>query len=332
MEEYHKLVNTVAQDGVYKPNRTALDTISFFGYSYTIDLSEGYPLITTKDLSGFRWNSLVHEFLWYLSGDEHIRNLREHTSIWDAWADEDGNLDTAYGRFWRRYPQPKAKHQFSGENWPETPSECAWMNEDGTVDQLQYVIEMLNTNPFSRRMVVSAWHPTNATTSTLPPCHFTYVFNVSGDGKLNVHLTQRSGDIALGVPFNIAAYAMLAQVIANQTGYEIGEFSHTIVDAHIYCGDEERGEWYGENLSDVQKILKEESPASAIEFIEENAPTNNEDNKDHLPNLLRQIQRDSRERPTLTVNSSATIDTISRDDIELSNYDPHESLGFYVAE
>lgn len=329
MEKYNNLVRSAILNGSYKPNRTGIDTISNFSESYKIDLSDGYPLMTTKDLSGGRWESLVHEFLWYLSGEEHIQTLREHTSIWDAWATEDGMLDTAYGRFWRQYPAPQESHQFHGENWAD--DETGWVNEDGTVDQLQYVVDMLEENPQTRRMVVTAWHPANATTSTLPPCHFTYVLNVQGN-TLNCHLTQRSGDIAVGIPFNIASYALLTKLLAQQTGYELGEFSHTIVDAHIYCGGGERGEWYDENLSKVQEMLRIDGPEVTRSYIEENAPAEENSNEDHLPNLLEQLTRDEREWPTLDLDSDATIDDIDRDDIVLKDYNPHPSLRFYVAE
>lgn len=329
MEQYNNLVRSAILNGNYKPNRTGIDTISNFSESYKIDLSDGYPLMTTKDLSGGRWESLVHEFLWYLSGEEHIRTLQEHTSIWDAWATEDGMLDTAYGRFWRQYPVPQENHQFTDENWAD--DDTSWMNDDGTVDQLQYVVEMLNNNPKTRRMVVTAWHPANATTSTLPPCHFTYVMNVQGN-TLNCHLTQRSGDIAVGIPFNIASYALLTKLLAQQTGYELGEFSHTIVDAHIYCGGGERGQWYNEKLSAVQELLETEGPEIAKDFIEANAPDEENDNADHIPNLLDQLTRTERDWPTLNISDDATINNIEREDIQLSHYDPHPSLRFYVAE
>jgi thymidylate synthase len=164
--------------------------------------------------------SLFYEVLWYLSGDDHIRNLRTHTKIWDAWADENGNLETAYGRYWRRFPSAQVN--------PATGK-----YEVKEVDQIAEVIHLLKTNPNSRRMVVSAWEPGNALRSKLPPCHYSFVFNVM-ENKLNCHLTQRSGDIALGIPFNIAAYSLLTQSIAQEVGLEVGYFSHTIVDAHIY--------------------------------------------------------------------------------------------------
>lgn len=329
MEEYHQLVRNTLLNGTYKPNRTGVDTIADFGYSYKIDISEGYPLLTTKDMSGGRWESLVHEFLWYLSGDHHIQELREHTGIWDKWA-TDGALETAYGRFWRQYPAPQEEHKLQGENWMDGSEE--WANEDGTIDQLEYVVNLLNNGRHhSRRLVVSAWHPANATTSLLPPCHFTYVCNVQ-DGKLNVHLTQRSGDIAVGIPFNIASYALLTRLLAKQTGFDVGEFHHTIVDAHIYCGGSERGEWYSNNLSTVQDLLVDQGPQDALDFILQEAPEEENLHEDHIPNLLRQLLREPREWPSLTLSEDVTIDNITRDNVELSDYHPHPSLQFYVAE
>ncbi|HWP82988.1 MAG TPA: thymidylate synthase [Bacteroidota bacterium] len=217
MREYLDLVERVLSKGTLKHNRTGVDTISVFSEYYKIDLSEGFPLLTTKKMN---FKALLHEVLWYLSGEDHIRNLRKHTKIWDAWADENGNLETAYGRYWRRFP--------SAEINPATGK-----YEVKEIDQITEVLKLLKTNPSSRRMVVTAWEPGNALRSKLPPCHYTFVFNVQGN-KLNCHLTQRSGDIAIGIPFNVAAYSLLTQAIAQEVGLELGYFSHTIVDAHIY--------------------------------------------------------------------------------------------------
>ena len=234
MKEYLDLARYVMENGIRKPNRTGVDTLSCFAYFYRIDLSEGYPLLTTKKMY---FNSMLRELIWYLSGEEHIRNLRKHTKIWDAWADEEGRLETAYGRFWRRFPVPEKG--LPGERWAER-----WVSVDpetgGKVfDQIGYIIDSLKEirkNPEARtlrRLIVSAWHPANAAESLLPPCHYTFAFNVSGD-RLNCHLTQRSADIALGVPFNIACYSLLTTLIAGETGFTPGEFAHTLVDAHIY--------------------------------------------------------------------------------------------------
>jgi thymidylate synthase len=329
MQQYHDLAAGVLRDGTYKPNRTGVDTIAAFSRHYTVDLSAGYPLLTTKDLSGARWNSLVHELLWYLSGEEHVRTLAEHTSIWDAWADDEGRLDTAYGRFWRRYPVPETG--LEGEAWPD--DDHRWVTEEGTFDQIAYVLDQLRENPHSRRIVVNAWHPANAAVSRLPPCHYTFVFNVQGD-RLNVHLTQRSGDVAVGVPFNIAAYSALAVAIAGRTGFELGEFAHTVVDAHVYCGRDDRGAWYESNLPELQKRLAAVGARSGYrevrEWVEREAPAQDEPH-DHVPGLLTQLTREPRERPTLSIGDGP-LDELEAADFELLGYDPAPAIRFAVAE
>ena len=332
MQQYLDLVADTLAGGGHKPNRTGVDTIAAFSQQYTIDLQEGFPLLTTKDLSGFRWNSLIHEFRWYLSGEEHIRNLREETGIWDAWADEQGRLDTAYGRFWRRFPVPE--EGLDGEAWPD--DDHRWRNDDGSFDQIQYVIDTLNESPHSRRLVVSAWHPANAAVSTLPPCHYTFVFNVQGD-TLNCHLTQRSGDIALGVPFNIAAYALLTHAVAQETGFEVGEFGHTVVDAHIYCGAGDRGDWYADNLDRLQNRLADVDDrgkyTAVREWLEAEAPEEPADSEgyDHVPGLLTQLSREPRCRPAIEI-ADKPLAELGFDDIELRNYDPADGISFAVAE
>ena len=332
MQQYLDLVADTLAGGGHKPNRTGVDTIAAFSQQYRIDLQAGFPLLTTKDLSGFRWNSLIHEFRWYLSGEEHIRNLREETGIWDAWADEQGRLDTAYGRFWRRFPVPE--EGLDGEAWPD--DDHRWRNDDGTFDQIQYVVDTLKESPNSRRLVVSAWHPANAAVSTLPPCHYTFVFNVQGD-QLNCHLTQRSGDIALGVPFNIAAYALLTHAVAQETGFEVGEFGHTVVDAHVYCGTDDRGEWYADNLDRLQERLAavdERAGYLAVrDWLETEAPdeTEDADGYDHVPGLLTQLSRKPRERPSIEI-AHKPLDELGFEDIELTAYDPADGISFAVAE
>ncbi|MFB6182696.1 MAG: thymidylate synthase [Candidatus Nanohaloarchaea archaeon] len=365
MEEYQQLVKNILEKGNYKKNRTDSDTISKFSESYTVNLQDGFPLLTTKDLSGFRWNSLIHELLWYFSGEHHINNLTEETSIWDAWADDEGRLPTAYGRFWRRYPIPEEKDQLSGEWWPLGDEEWIekaknqydvteeeirdgidrWINveEDGrkTFDQIQYILDTLNNEhpyrgPESRRMIVNAWHPANAAVSKLPPCHFTFVFNVQND-KLNLHLTQRSGDVALGIPFNIASYSLIAKIISKQTPFKPGKFSHTIVDAHAYCGKHERGEWYQENLDKLQRKIKEvEEPSEFKEikkWVEDNAPEerDGEERYDHVPGLLEQLSRKPREKPEMNIKDK-DIEDLEYQDFELKDYNPYPGIKFKVAE
>jgi len=332
MQQYLDLVGDTLTDGQYKPNRTGVDTVASFSQHYTVDLQAGFPLLTTKDLSGFRWQSLLAEFVWYLSGAAHIRRLREETGIWDAWADEEGRLDTAYGRFWRRFPVPETG--LDGEAWPD--DDHRWRNDDGTFDQLQYVLDTLRESPNSRRLVVSAWHPANAAVSTLPPCHYTFVFNVQGD-RLNCHLTQRSGDIALGIPFNIAAYSLLTHAVAQRTGFEVGEFGHTVVDAHVYCGAGDRGAWYGEHLEDLQDRLAavddREEYLAIREWVQETAPDERAetDGSDHVPGLLTQLARQPRERPRIEV-ADKPLDDLTVADVELHGYEPADGIRFAVAE
>ncbi|MCU4925118.1 thymidylate synthase [Halobacteria archaeon AArc-dxtr1] len=338
MRQYLDLVDSVLSTGAYKPNRTGVDTISSFSEHYEVDLREGYPLLTTKRMDGYRWNSLLHEVAWYLSGEEHIRDLREETKIWDAWADEEGHLDTAYGRFWRRYPIPEEPSQLPGESWPDESQRWVTEEADGrrTFDQLQYVIDTLSDSPTSRRLVVNAWHPANAAVSTLPPCHYSFVFNVQGD-RLNCHLTQRSGDTALGIPFNIAAYALLTKIVAQQTGFEPGTFAHTVVDAHVYCGRGARGEWYADNLDALRARLADVDERAEYrgvrDWLEAEAPAEAEGDErlDHVPGLLEQLAREPRSRPTLSV-ADVSIDEFSVEDVTLSAYDPHDGIRFSVAE
>ncbi len=338
MKQYLELVEAALETGTYKPNRTGVDTISSFSEHYEVDLADGYPLLTTKRMDGYRWNSMIHEVCWYLSGDEHIRNLREETKIWDAWADEEGRLDTAYGRFWRRYPIPESGAQLEGESWSEDAHRWVTVEDDGrrTFDQLQYVIDTLSESPNSRRLVVNAWHPANAAVSTLPPCHYSFVFNVQGD-RLNCHLTQRSGDIALGIPFNIAAYSLLTKVIAQQTGFEPGTFAHTVVDAHVYCGRGERGQWYADHLEALQERLaaveSRDGYLAVQEWLEAEAPAeaDGDERLDHVPGLLEQLSREPLERPTLEV-ADVSIDDLTAEDVELHGYDAHPGIRFAVAE
>lgn len=229
MKVYHDLVRNVLENGIRKENRTGTDTISNFAEFYKVDLSEGFPLLTTKKVF---FRSVILELLWYLRGEDHIRWLRDENNchIWDAWADEAGYVGPIYPVLWRRFPYlEKEIVKFEGNSGAfETET---WARKE--FDQVQRAIDMLKTNPHSRRIVVSAWHPGLLDEMALPPCHIMYIFNVS-NGKLNCHLTQRSGDIALGIPFNLACYSALTMAIAQEVGLEPGTFAHTIVDAHIY--------------------------------------------------------------------------------------------------
>ena len=218
MLQYIDLVNTVLEKGQLKTNRTGTNTLMYFGFHYKVDLSKGFPLLTTKKVF---FNSVIHELLWYLKGETHIRNLRKHTKIWDAWTSEEKNWEIGkmYGYQWVKWEKFKEHRDGSIEKT--------------YVNQIKDVIDLIKNNPDSRRMVVTAWNPSVLDEIALPSCHAFFIFNVC-NGKLNCHLTQRSGDIALGIPFNLACYATLTQMIAQETNLELGEFSHYINDAHIY--------------------------------------------------------------------------------------------------
>jgi thymidylate synthase len=209
MKQYLDLLSHVLQTGVTKSDRTGTGTISVFGYQMRFSLKEGFPLLTTKKV---HLRSIIHELLWFIQGSSNIRYLRENkVSIWDEWADPDGNLGPVYGYQWRSWPKPDGTH----------------------VDQLQQVIHSLKTNPDSRRHIVSAWNVGSLDQMALPPCHLLFQFYVA-NGELSCQMYQRSCDIFLGVPFNIASYALLTLMVAKATGYKPGEFIHTLGDAHIY--------------------------------------------------------------------------------------------------
>jgi thymidylate synthase len=199
----------VRDNGLRRTDRTGTGTISVFGYQMRFDLSEGFPVVTTKKL---HLRSIIHELLWFLKGDTNIRYLKENgVSIWDEWADENGDLGPVYGSQWRSWPAPNGQK----------------------IDQISNVIEQIHTNPDSRRLIVSAWNPAEVDNMALPPCHSLFQFYVS-DGKLSCQLYQRSADILLGVPFNIASYALLTLMIAQVCDLEAGDFIHTFGDAHLY--------------------------------------------------------------------------------------------------
>jgi thymidylate synthase len=226
MQAYLDLVKRVLDNGVLKQNRTGTDTLSSFAEFYTVDLAQGFPLLTTKKVP---FRSVILELLWYLRGEDHIRWLRDEQDchIWDAWADEAGHVGPIYPVLWRKFPSIEE----TTVTHPDGSTSTSYKKTE--YDQINQVIHQLQTNPNSRRMLVSAWHPGELQRMALPPCHLMFIFNVS-NGRLNCHLTQRSGDIALGIPFNLACYSALTMAIAQQVGLQPGVFAHTIVDAHIY--------------------------------------------------------------------------------------------------
>ena len=217
MKQYLDLLRHIRTEGVFKGDRTGTGTESVFGYQMRFDLSVGFPLLTTKKL---HLKSIIHELLWFLKGDTNIGYLKEHgVRIWDEWADEEGNLGPVYGYQWRSWPHPKG----------------------GSVDQIANVLEQIRTNPQSRRLIVSAWNPGQVDEMKLPPCHCLFQFYVA-NGRLSCQLYQRSADIFLGVPFNIASYALLLSMVAQVTGLQPGEFVHTLGDAHLYSNHLEQAQ------------------------------------------------------------------------------------------
>lgn len=210
MKQYLDLLKTITSRGLPKNDRTGVGTLSIFGYQMRFDLAQGFPLLTTKKV---HLKSIIYELLWFIRGETNIAYLKEHgVSIWDEWADEKGNLGPVYGRQWRNWPREDRK---------------------GSIDQLSGVINSLRRNPDSRRHIVSAWNVAEIEQMALPPCHVLFQFYV-GNGKLSCQLYQRSADVFLGLPFNIASYALLTLMTAQVCGLQAGEFVHTLGDAHIY--------------------------------------------------------------------------------------------------
>lgn len=227
MKQYHDLLKHVLAHGNIKTDRTGTGTTSVFGYQMRFDLNDGFPLLTTKKL---HLKSIIHELLWFLQGSTNIAYLKENgVRIWDEWADENGNLGPVYGYQWRSWPKPDGSH----------------------IDQITQVISAIKKTPDSRRLIVSAWNVADVDQMKLPPCHAFFQFYVA-DGKLSCQLYQRSADIFLGVPFNIASYALLTMMVAQVCGLKLGDFVHTLGDAHIYSNHMEQVQ---EQLSRTPKAL-----------------------------------------------------------------------------
>lgn len=215
MQQYHDLMQRVLDEGVTKTDRTGTGTTSIFGHQMRFNLEDGFPLVTTKKC---HMKSIIHELLWFIDGDTNIKYLKENgVRIWDEWADENGDLGPVYGHQWRSWPAPNG----------------------GTIDQIKNVVEQIKNNPDSRRLIVSAWNPGDIPNMALPPCHAFFQFYVV-EGKLSCQLYQRSADIFLGVPFNIASYSLLTMMMAQVTGLGLGDFVHTFGDAHIYSNHMEQ--------------------------------------------------------------------------------------------
>ena len=323
MRQYLDAVKTILDIGTRKPNRTGVDTLSTFGVHYNIDLQQGFPLLTTKKIS---FKNIVIEMLWFLSGQTNIEILKRHgCKFWDAWADpETGEVPSAYGNFWRKFPVHTTRMAVNGSesNLSTLPYE---ITEATFNDQIKFITDTLERDPSSRRMVVDAWAPGNAQTSKLPPCHCLFVVNVQNEEvyearhedsslrteqRLCLHLTQRSCDIALGVPYNIASYALLMHLLSKFSGIPVGTFGHTLVDAHAYTS---------------------KADGSMAEY-------------DHVPGLREQLEREPRPLPRLFVSdaikSLGDIENlmhvgVSTEEVMshfvLEDYNPHPAIAFKVA-
>ena len=216
MEQYLDLLRAARDRGTFKMDRTGTGTYSLFGWQMRFDLGSGFPLVTTKKV---HLRSIIHELLWFLKGETNVRYLRDNkVTIWDEWADENGDLGPVYGAQWR-----------------------SWPSENGPIDQIAKLVEQIKRNPDSRRLIVTAWNPAEVDKMALPPCHCLFQFYVA-DGKLSCQLYQRSADIFLGVPFNIASYALLTLMLAQVTGLKPGEFIHSFGDAHLYANHKEQAD------------------------------------------------------------------------------------------
>jgi thymidylate synthase len=247
MQAYLDLLTQILNEGAPKADRTGTGTLSIFGHQMRFDLSAGFPLVTTKKL---HWKSIVHELLWFLRGDTNVAYLNEHgVGIWDEWADANGDLGPIYGRQWR-----------------------SWTTTDGrTIDQISNVIDEIKRNPFSRRLIVSSWNPAELPNMVLAPCHCLFQFNVRDDAngvrRLDLQLYQRSGDIFLGAPFNIASYALLTEMVAHVCGLAPGDFVHTFGDAHLYLNHQEQARLQlSREPRPLPRIKLNESVKSIFEF------------------------------------------------------------------
>lgn len=221
MKQYHDLLQKILDEGVRKDDRTGTGTLSIFGHQMRFDLSDGFPMLTTKRLP---FKAIAVELLWFLRGDTNIKFLHDHgVTIWDEWADANGDLGPVYGKQWRSWP-----------NWVDVGPDFEFINKvNRPIDQISNVVEMIKRNPDSRRLIVTAWNPAEVDQMALPPCHCLFQFYVA-NGKLSCQLYQRSADVFLGVPFNIASYALLTMMIAHVTGLQPGAFVHSFGDTHLY--------------------------------------------------------------------------------------------------
>ncbi len=334
MEQYLSLAKEILSHGSWTQNRTGVDTITLFSPDnyLKIDLSRGFPLLTTKNMSGALWNSLVSELIWFISGRSDITELKKYTHIWDDWILDGENVGAAYPHQLRHYQGVDFREGVIAE-----------------VDQLEELIDGIKRNPASRRHVINYWNPSQVRQGVdvgLPPCHMLYVFHVQ-EGKLSLSMTQRSADTALGVPFNIASSALLTHLVARECNLKAGYFSHHLVNAHFYCGSGARGEFYEEKFTKIKRMIKDAKSRkdylSVRDLILKRAPDEDYDElrnrnkkQDHIPFMLEQLAREPYALPELDLSELAekSIFDLSFDDvrkIKLKNYKSHERIMMDIA-
>lgn len=332
----------------YKPNRTGIDTISRFGYQAEYDLSKGFPLVTTKKVFV---KAIIHELLWFMRGDTNLKYLVDNNvRIWNEWGfqkylEKQGIQLEMYSDEWNEKLKEYINNIKENEEFAKEHGELGpvygrqwrkWKTEDGRViDQFQDVLDLLRKSPSSRRIIVTSWNPSEIKSMALPPCHCFYQLNVTNN-TLDLQLYQRSADMFLGVPFNIASYALLIHLIANETGLKPGRFIHTFGDNHIYCGAGERGQFYGDNLSLLRQKVKQantsEDYLKILDWINENAPEEAEDKKgqDHITAVLEQLARKPLPLPKIEI-AKKPIFELTFEDIKIIDYKPHPSIKRSVA-
>lgn len=342
--DHCKLILTDEFSG-YKPNRTIADTVSRFAHQNEYDLNKGFPLTTTKKTP---FKAIVHELLWFLKGDTNIKYLVDNNvHIWDGNAFQEylirqGTTDKfqVYSKEWwqareefvNRIGVDKDFARINGDLGPVYGKQWRrWKTSDGkSIDQIAGVVEALKKTPQSRRMIISAWNPEDVPNMVLPPCHTMFHLNVQ-DGRLDCQLYQRSCDMFLGVPFNIASYAMLTQILAQQADLQLGRFAHSFGDAHFYCGTHERGKFYGENLDELKKRARNVRLGvdylDILEWINKKAPAEREgmEGLDHVTGILEQLVRSEKSLPKLKI-AKKSFDQLSIEDFELAGYDPHPTI------
>jgi len=322
MENYHTVSLEILSHGGYTKNRTGVDTITLFRPDKykKFDLQKGFPLLTTKKMDGPLWKSLVSELVWYISGKTSIKEFNKHSGIWKAWDLGGEDVGAAY---------PWQLRQYEGVDFKT--------KQVIKIDQLKNLVEGIKQSPQSRRHIISYWNPAQVRQGIdvgLPACHAFYNFHVQ-DGKLSLSMTQRSCDMFLGVPFNIAHSALLTHLIARETGLGVGHFAHTLVNAHFYCGAGEHGEFYKQNIGTIQTKLgavqSQEDYLGIKDFIESNAPAEKEGlQQDHVTGILEQLAREPYTLPVLDLSNLATgLFDLTFDDvakIKLKEYQSHPRI------